>query len=228
MPRLERGVLPIVGEAEELALVGRNRAGCAIHPAQGTRHQQGRRGAPPLSRQARELVDLACLGWRLILARRAEVELARQKPRSASGSADCSASIHRDFPRREAAPVAPEPNAAPRAGLEPVLGIILQGPGERIIGVPLRLWHQIARLLPILRFLDRGFVDGTWKDASDPAIFDENDRMVLLPAVPAKEGRVQPSIGILRVKKLTVERDPPVARSPQRCIDMTRTGDEAV
>jgi hypothetical protein len=34
--RLERGVLAIVGEAEELALVGRNRAGRAIHPAQGT------------------------------------------------------------------------------------------------------------------------------------------------------------------------------------------------
>jgi len=30
MPRLERGVLPIVGEAEELALVGRNRAGCTF------------------------------------------------------------------------------------------------------------------------------------------------------------------------------------------------------
>ena len=73
MPRLERGVLPIVGEAEELALVSRHRAGCAIHPAQRTRHQQGRRGTPPFCRQARELVDLACLGWRLILARRAEV-----------------------------------------------------------------------------------------------------------------------------------------------------------
>ena len=51
---------------------------------------------------------------------------------------------------------------------------------------------------------------------------------MFLPAVPAKEGRVQPSIGVLRVKTLTVERDPPLARSPQRCIDMTRTGDEAV
>jgi hypothetical protein len=35
------------------------------------------------------------------------------------------------------------------------------------------------------------------------------------------------SIGILRVKTLTVERDPPLARPSQRCTDMTCTGDEA-
>src|SRR5437899_2424187 len=126
MPRLQRGVLPIVGEAEELALVGRNRAGCAIHPAQGARHQQGRRGTPPLCRQARKLVDLTSLAWRLILARRAEPELARQEPRSEPSSPDCSARIDRDFPWCRTAPVAPEPHDAPRAGLEPVLGIILQ------------------------------------------------------------------------------------------------------
>ena len=34
-----RRVLPIVGEAEELAFVHRNRAGGAIHPAQRTRYQ---------------------------------------------------------------------------------------------------------------------------------------------------------------------------------------------
>jgi hypothetical protein len=51
---------------------------------------------------------------------------------------------------------------------------------------------------------------------------------MFLAAVPAKEGRVQPSIRILRVKTLAVERDPPLPRTPQRCIDMTRAGDEAV
>src|SRR5260370_41306199 len=142
MPGLERGVLPVVGEAEELAFVSRNRAGCAIHPAQGARHQQGRRGTPPLCRQARKLVDLTSLAWRLILARWAEVELARKNPRSASGSADCSGRIYRDFLRREAPSVASEPNAAPRASLEPVLRIVLQSTGEPIIGVALRLWHQ--------------------------------------------------------------------------------------
>jgi hypothetical protein len=102
---------------------------------------------------------------------------------------------------------------APRAGLEPVLGIILQGTGKRIIGVTLRLGHQIASLFSILR-VEWSFVDGTRKYASDPAIFDENDRVMLLPAVPAKEGRVQPSLGVLRVKTLTFEGDPPLARVP--------------
>ena len=73
-----------------------------------------------------------------------------------------------------------------------------------IIGITLGLGHQIARLFSIFRVdLSR-----PRKDASDPAIFDENDRMMFLPAIPAKEGRVQPSIGVLRVKTLTVERNP--------------------
>jgi hypothetical protein len=211
--RLERGVLPIVGEAEELTLLGRNGARAVIHPAQRARHQQGRSGAPPLCRQARELVDLASLTWRLIFASRAEVELARQKPRSAPGSPDCSARIDRDFPWRKAASVAPEPHDAPRASLEPVLGIIVQGRGEHIIGITLRVGHQIARLFSSL-CLEWSFVDGTRKDTSNPAVFDENDRMMLLSTVPAKEGRVQPSIGILRVKTLTVERNPPAAPVP--------------
>src|SRR5260370_16787112 len=138
MAGLKCGVLPIVPEAEELAFVSRNRAGCAIHPAQGARHQQGRRRTPTLCRQARELVDLTCLGWRLILARRAEVELARQEPSSASGYPDCSTGSHGDFLRRKTATVAPQSNTALRAGLQPVLGIILQGPGERIIYVTFR------------------------------------------------------------------------------------------
>jgi hypothetical protein len=65
--------------------------------------------------------------------------------------------------------------------------------------------------------------DGTRKNTSDPAVFGENNRVMLLPAVPAKEGRVQPSLGVLRVKTLTFEGDPPPTRSPQRCIDMPRT-----
>src|ERR1700747_2908607 len=97
MPRLESGVLAIVGEAEELAFGRRNRAGCAIHPTQCTRHQQGRCGAPPLCRQTRKLVNFACLAWRLILAGRAEAELARQEPRSMSSGPDGSARINRDF-----------------------------------------------------------------------------------------------------------------------------------
>src|SRR6266478_6466586 len=57
-----------------------------------------------------------------------------------------------------------------------------------------RTWISARSLGPILRLFDRSFVDRTRKDASDPTIFDENHRVVLLPAVPAKEGRVQPSI----------------------------------
>ena len=51
---------------------------------------------------------------------------------------------------------------------------------------------------------------------------------MLLPAVPAKEGRVQPCVGVLRIEALTVERDPPLARAPQGRIDVTRAGNEAV
>ena len=228
MARLQRGVLAIVGEAEELALVGRNRAAGAIHPAQRARHQQGRRRAPPFGRQARELVDLARLARRLILAGRAEAELAGQEPRPTSGCPDCSAGIDRDFPRRRTAPVAAEPNAAARAGLEPVLGIILQGAGERIIGVVLRLRHQIARLLAVLGIVERRFVDGARKHAGNPAIFDQNDRVMFLPAVPAEEGGVKPRVGILRVEALAVERDPPLARCRAALHRHARTGDEAV
>jgi hypothetical protein len=45
----------------------------------------------------------------------------------------------------------------------------------------------------------------------DYAFTDENDRVMLLPAVPAKEGRVQPSPWVLRVKTLTFEGDPPAS-----------------
>ncbi len=80
MAGLERGVLPVVGEAEQLALVGRQCAAAGVHPAQRARHQQGRRRAAALGRQARQLVDLARLHRRLIAAGRAEAELARQEP----------------------------------------------------------------------------------------------------------------------------------------------------
>ena len=55
-------------------------------------------------------------------------------------------------------------------------------------------------------------VDGTRKHAGQPTVIDENDRVMLPPAVSAKEGRVQASVGILWVKALTVECDPPVCR----------------
>src|SRR5437660_11425792 len=52
--------------------------------------------------------------------------------------------------------------------------------------------------------------------------------MMLLPAVPAKEGRVQPRAGILRVETLAVERETALAWASERCIDVTRAGDKAV
>jgi hypothetical protein len=118
------------------------------------------------------------------------MELARQEPRSNSSGPDRSARIHRDFPCRETAAVASKPKCTTRAGLEPVLGIIRQGTSEPIIGVALRLGHQIACFFLILRVLKRDLVDRARKDARDPAVFDESNRVMFLTAVPAKEGRV--------------------------------------
>src|SRR4051795_333422 len=98
MPGLKRGVLAVVGKSKELTFISPNRAGRAIHPAQGARYQQGRRGAPPFCRQACQLVDFTRLSGGLILTCRAEMELSGQEPCRASSYADCSIWCHGNFP----------------------------------------------------------------------------------------------------------------------------------
>src|SRR5690606_30933386 len=80
MSCLKRGVLAVVGETEQLSLLGGNAAGIAIHPLKGGRHEVGSCRASAFARKARKLAALAHAGMGLIQAAGTEPELARDEP----------------------------------------------------------------------------------------------------------------------------------------------------
>jgi len=127
------------------------------------------------------------LARRLILACRAELEFTGLKPRSYSGRPDGSAGLDGDLPERGAASVAPKSSVATRAGLDPVLWVILYRTGEAEIVVVPTIGGQIAGVLSLFGIVDWGLVDGTGNEAGEPAFCDKHDRVMLLPQLRQKK-----------------------------------------
>ena len=192
MTRLKRGVLPVVGEAEELALVSGNAAIAPVHPAQRGRDEERRRRAAAFGRQARELRAFAHAGMRLVAAARAEPELARYEPEARppmkrtrpSGATVTISGIRRfRFARSRSTAV---------ALLAPILRIVLDLAGEGIIGSPSpargsdspRLSPSVGSSRGVSSML-RG------RNRTPSASVSLGDDVDLLSALPAEVGRIE-------------------------------------
>src|ERR1700749_898691 len=79
MPRLQGRILPIVCEAQKLACAFLNRA-VGLHPRQDGRDDERRRRTAAFSRQARQLVDVACLLGRLMTTMGTETIFSAEEP----------------------------------------------------------------------------------------------------------------------------------------------------
>ena len=78
---LERRVLTVIGEAEELSTERNDGGGTRpVHPPNDGRHQDGRSGASAFGRQSGETVDIAPCSDRIVTTARTEPELAGKEP----------------------------------------------------------------------------------------------------------------------------------------------------
>src|SRR5690606_21958629 len=75
VPRLERGVLPVVGEGQELARNTLGRHIAVVHPPQDAGDQDRRGGAPSLHREPGKAVRIPALWVMRLTASETEPEL---------------------------------------------------------------------------------------------------------------------------------------------------------
>ena len=120
MARLERGVLTVVGEAEELPrVVAQARLG-TVHPAQRAGHQYRRRRAAALGGERGETCAIAGRTAMSFPAAETESELAAQEPRRRPGT-DSPVGRHREASSTRVAIVRLQPQVAAGVELDPRL-----------------------------------------------------------------------------------------------------------
>src|SRR4051812_36443743 len=80
MPRLQRRILTVVGESEQLPGVGFEARVTSVHPAKSAADEHGRRGTSTFGRERGEPVSVACCAALRSSAAEAETELTWEEP----------------------------------------------------------------------------------------------------------------------------------------------------
>ena len=203
MPSLKGRILSVVGEAKKLALVVLKMAVGAIHPTERARHKKRRRRTPAFRGQASQLVDFSRLSRWLVLAGGAEAELAGQKPSTAAAHSNEPRLIDGERLWRKRTKVALYASRR----IDPVLGVLVRRSIEREFLIVQRFGHQISCLLGLVLVVKRRFINRPRQRLPDSILFGKHDRMMLLSAVAAEEGRVKARLFVIRIEKLAVEGD---------------------
>ena len=220
MAGLKGGVLAVVREAEELARELGEAGALAVHPAQDTPDEDGRRGAAALGGEGSESVaipDGAALG---VAAPKAEAELAGEEPgRRAAAEPAGRGDVDALGPRGPV--VASEAGIPGRVVLEPGVGVVLVAIREREAGVARVKSEEaealavvvgdlvvvLARVVSVVRGSGPGIVDVSREERALAPFALQTDRVVLVPALAAEVNGVEPLLRIGRKKLLALDGD---------------------
>ena len=212
---LERGVLAVVGEAEELSRVAVQPRPGAVHPAQDAADEYGGRRAAALRRErgeARAVARRPALG---VAAAEAEAEPAGQEPHRRPRS---GAPVGRDLeaPGAGVAVVGLEARVAGGGQLDPGLRIVLVAVGERETGIVGRVRRQEAELPLGMRLVrvpvglvppgGQRVVDVAREEDGAPFPLHQPHRVVLVAALATEVQGVQALVRVAGKKPLAVDR----------------------
>ena len=233
---LERRVLTVVGEAEDLSRVAVHRRGC-VHPAQCAPDQHGGRRAAALRRERRKpraVARCAALG---VPAAEAEPELAGQEPRSRVRT-DAPVGRDHEAAGTRVAVVLLEPRTASSIELEPGLGVVILPVGERERGIVGRMRRQEAErpLGPRIVRISVGFVlPGRWcvvdvarEEDRLSLLLHQPNRVILVAALAAKVHGVEALVRVAGEELLAIDRHRPRTRRLECRVGVAGAGDELV
>ena len=234
---LERGVLAVVGEAEELSRVAVQSRPAAVHPAQNAADEYGGRRAAALRRERGEAGAVACRAALRVAAAEAEAEPAGQEPHRRPRT---GAPVGRDLeaPGARIAVVGLDPRVAGGGQLDPGLRIVLVAVGEPEVGIVGRVRRQEAEL-PLgmcpVRVLVGLVPPGGWRvvdvareEDGAPFLLHQPHRVVLVAALTAEVHGVQALVGVAGEKLLAIDRHRARARRLDRRIGVAGARDELV
>ena len=237
MAGLERGVLAVVGEAEELSRVAVQPRPGAVHPAQYAADEYGGRRAAALRRERGEAGAVACRPALRVAATEAEAEPAGQEPQRRPRS---DAPVGRDLeaPGARVAVVGLDPRVAGGGQLDPGLRIVLVAVGEPEAGIVGRVRRQEAELplgMRPGRVLAGLVLSGWWRvvdvareEDGPPFLLRQPHRVVLVAALAAEVHGVQALVRMAGKKLLAVDRHRARARRLDRRIGVAGARDELV
>ena len=234
---LERGVLAVVGEAEELSRVAVQPRPGAVHPAQYAADEHGGRRAAALRRERGEAGAVARRPALRVAAAQAEAEPAGQEPHRRPRS---DAAVGRDLeaPGARVAVVGLEPRAAGGGQLDPGLRIVVVAVGERETGIVGRVRRQEAELPLGMRPVRvpvglvppgrRRVVDVAREEGGAPVLVHQPHRVVLVAALAAEVQGVQALVRVAGKEPLAVDRHLAHTGRLDRRIGVAGTRDELV
>ena len=239
MACLQRGVLTVVGEAEELPRVGAQARLGAVHPAQRAGNQYRGRRAATFGRERGETRAIAGRAALSVPAAETESELARQEPRRRPGT---DSPVGRDDETASTllSVVRLQPQVAAGVELDPRLRVVLVAIVEGEFGIVDRMRCQEAedlllgpRLLSIsLRlFLPRRrrVVDVPREKDGCPVVAPRQpDRVILVPAFAAEVHGVETLVRMARQELLAIDGYRAGAWRLDRRVGVPGAGDELV
>ena len=237
MAGLERGVLAVVGEAEELARVAVQSRPGAVHPAQNAADEYGGRRAAALRRERGEAGAVARRPALRVAATEAEAEPAGQEPQRRPRT---DAPVGRDLEASGArvAVVGLDPRVAGGGQLDPGLRIVLVAVGEPEVGIVGRVRRQETELplgmCPVRVLV--GFVrPGRWRvvdvareEDGTPFLLHQPHRVVLVATLATEVHGVQALVRVAGEKLLAIDRHFACARRLDRRIAVAGARDELV
>ena len=231
---LERGVLAIVGETQELSRVGTQPRHGPVHPAQHAGDEDGGRRAPALCRQRGETRAIARSTAPGGPAAKAESEPAGQEP-CVRPRTDAPVGRDREAPGAGVAVVCLEARLAAGAEIQPRLRVVFVAVGEREIGTVGRVGCQKAEelLLVPVRFgiVPRGgwrVVDVTRQERHGPVLPHQAHRVVLVPAFATEVHGVEALVRVLGQELLAIDGHSSGAGRFDRGVGVSRARDELV
>ena len=215
MARLERGVLTVVGEAQELPRVGAQTRLGTVHPAQPADDEYRGRRAAALGRERGETRAIAGRTALSVPAAETESELAGREPHHRPGT-DSPVGRHRQAPSTRVAVVRLQPQVAAGVELDPRLRVVLVAVVEGEVAIVDRMRCQEAedlaigpRLISIFLGLflpgRRRVVDVPREDTKFPVLPSQPHGVVLVPALATEVHRVEALVRMARQELLTID-----------------------
>ena len=235
---LERGVLAVVGEAEELSRVAvQPRPGGAVHPAQYAADEYGGRRAAALRRERGEAGAVARRPALRVAATEAEAEPAGQEPQRRPRT-DAPVGRDHEAPGARVAVVGLDPRVAGGGQLDPGLRIVLVAAGEAEVGIVGRARRQEAELPFGMRsgrvlaglVPPSGWrvVDVAREEDGTPFLLHQPHRVILVAALTTEVHGVQALVRVAGEKLLAIDRHCARARRLDRRIGVAGARDELV